>query len=231
MNPLSNVSDRQLILFDLDGTLVDSARDLYRAMNLTLQDLGRPPVTEQQIRIWVGKGASQLCSCVIRYQNQQNQDHHIDPEQHQKLLQHFLQVYQHNLCVETVVYDGVLNFLDYCQTQQKTLVCVTNKPYQAAVELLRQLNLLERFELVLGGDSLTHRKPHPEPLLYAMQYFAQKPEQTLMVGDSRNDVEAARAAGIDCIVLSYGYNHGEDIQLCKPQLLIDSLNECLPKSN
>lgn len=223
MNSLIDLSARQLILFDLDGTLVDSARDLYRAMNLTLSDLGRPLVTEQQVRVWIGKGASQLCSCVIQYQ-----DHQLDPEQQQILLQHFLHVYQHNICVETVVYDGVLEFLDYCQQQQKTLVCVTNKPYQAAVALLKQLNLLERFALVIGGDSLTHRKPHPEPLLYAMQYFVQNPAHTLMLGDSSNDVEAARAARIDCIVLSYGYNHGEDIALCQPQMVIDSLVELIP---
>ena len=219
---VAQLAHRKLILFDLDGTLVDSARDLYRAMNLTLQDLGRPLVTEQQIRTWVGKGASQLCSCVIQYQ-----DHHLDPEQQQKLLQHFLMVYQHNLCVDTVIYEGVLDFLDDCQAQHKTLACVTNKPYQASVELLRQLNLLDRFALVIGGDSLTNRKPHPEPLLHAMQHFSQQPAQTLMIGDSSNDVEAARRAGIDCIVVSYGYNHGENIADCQPQQVVDRLVELL----
>lgn len=217
-----DLAQKQLILFDLDGTLVDSARDLYRAMNLTLQELGRPSVTEQQVRIWVGKGAAQLCGCVIEHQDQ-----HLDPEQQQKLLARFLEIYQQNLCVDTVIYEGVLNFLNQCESAQKILVCVTNKPYQAAVELLKLLNLDHYFALVLGGDSLTHKKPHPEPLLYAMQQFAQTPCQTLMIGDSRNDVEAARAAGIDCIVLSYGYNHGEDIYICQPQKVIDSLNELI----
>lgn len=220
MNPLMNLSDKQLVLFDLDGTLVDSARDLFRAMNMALVALGRPLVTEQQIRLWVGKGASQLCSCVIHHQDPQ-----FDPEQHHTLLEKFLEIYQHNVCVDSVVYDGVIDFLDQCQQHHKTLVCVTNKPYQPAVALLEALNLLDRFALVLGGDSLVHRKPHPLPLLHAMQYFSATAQQTLMVGDSRNDVEAARAAGIDCIVLSYGYNHGEDIQVCQPQLVIDSLKE------
>lgn len=222
MNPLMNVADRSLVLFDLDGTLVDSARDLYRAMNLTLAQLGRPLVTEQQIRIWVGKGASQLCTCVIEYQDQQ-----FDAQQHQQLLDKFLEIYQANVCVDSVIYDGVLPFLDLCQQQDKTLVCVTNKPYQPAVTLLEELQILDRFALVLGGDSLAQRKPHPEPLLHAMQQFAQTANDTLMIGDSRNDVEAARAAGIDCIVLSYGYNHGEDIQACQPQLVIDSLEELI----
>ena len=220
MNPLMNLSDRQLFLFDLDGTLVDSARDLYCAMNLTLTELGRPLVTEQQIRIWVGKGASQLCSCVIHHQ-----DVDFDVQAHHHLLGRFLEIYQSNVCVDSVVYDGVLNFLETCQQKQKTLVCVTNKPYEPAVALLKALNLLDYFSLVLGGDSLTHRKPHPAPLLHAMNAFSQLPDKTIMIGDSRNDVEAARAAAIDCIVLSYGYNHGEDIQACQPQLVIDSLEE------
>ncbi|KAA8732346.1 phosphoglycolate phosphatase [Acinetobacter qingfengensis] len=226
MHSLLDTTHRQLILFDLDGTLVDSARDLYRAMNLTLTDLGRPLVTESQVRVWIGKGASQLCACVIHHQDQ-----YFDPEAHQQLLQHFLQIYQKNLCVDTTVYAGVLEFLQYCKAQNKTLVCVTNKPYQAAVELLRQINLLEYFSLVLGGDSLENRKPHPEPLLHAIEYFSQQKQNTLMIGDSRNDVEAARASGIDCIVLGYGYNHGEAIQACNPQMVIDNLQQLIPEQN
>lgn len=222
MNPLMNIANRDLILFDLDGTLVDSARDLYLAMNLTLKDLGRSLVTESQIRVWVGKGASQLCACVIQYQDQEFRD-----DEHQKLLSNFLETYQRNVCVDSILYDGVLEFLDHCEEQEKTLVCVTNKPYQPAVALLKALEIYERFELVLGGDSLEYRKPHPQPLLHAMQQFNQKPQKTLMIGDSRNDVEAARAAGVDCIVLSYGYNHGEDIQVCQPQQVIDSLEELI----
>lgn len=223
-SPLADLSQRQLILFDLDGTLVDSARDLFASMNMALAELGRPPVTEQQVRTWVGKGASQLCSCVIQYQ-----EHGLNPKLQQQLLQKFLAVYQRHLCVDSVIYDGVLEFLDYCQAEKKTLACVTNKPFDAAHSLLKQLNILDRFSLVIGGDSLTHRKPHPEPLLHTMHYFEQKPAQTLMVGDSRNDVEAARAAHVDCIVLSYGYNHGEDIHACSPQLVINSLVALIPK--
>lgn len=93
MNPLADLSQRQLILFDLDGTLVDSARDLYASMNMALAELGRPAVTEQQVRTWVGKGASQLCSCVIQYQ-----EHGLNPKLQQQLLERFLTVYQRHLC-------------------------------------------------------------------------------------------------------------------------------------
>lgn len=220
MNSLLNLSERQLLLFDLDGTLVDSAPDLYRAMNLALTELQRPQVTETEIRHWVGQGAPQLCRCVLEHQQSL-----VDEQQLQQLLQLFLGHYQKNLCVDTVIYDGVLAFLAQCQARNKILACVTNKPYHAAVTLLEQLHLLDKFAMVVGGDSLSQRKPHPAPLQHVMQHFALSSSKVLMIGDSRNDVEAARAAGIDCIVLSYGYNHGEDIHACAPQGVIDNLAE------
>lgn len=223
MTATPNAEDRQLILFDLDGTLVDSAPDLYRSMNLTLQACNRPSVTLQQVREWVGRGAAQLCRCVLQYQDQ-----YCDEQQQQQLLQLFLDTYQQNLCVDTVLYDGVMEFLDYCRQSGKIIACVTNKPYRAAVGLLQQLQIEQRFALILGGDSLPQRKPQPEPLLHAVRQLQQRVEQTLMIGDSRNDVEAARNAGMDCIALSYGYNHGEDIRLCRPQRVIDNLRELIP---
>jgi phosphoglycolate phosphatase len=223
MHHLVNIDTRQLILLDLDGTLVDSAPDLHQAMNLALDDLGRAAVTQQQIRVWVGQGASQLCGCVIRHQDQQYSD-----GAHQQLLQAFLTHYQRHLCVDSQVYAGVLPFLDYCRQCDITLACVTNKPYQAARALLEQLHLAHYFQLLLGGDSLSQHKPHPAQLLFGQQHFAMALEQCLMIGDSRNDVEAARAAGMDCIVLSYGYNHGEPLSDCQPQLIIDSLYQLIP---
>lgn len=219
---LANLAQRNLILFDLDGTLVDSAKDIYRSMNLTLAELNRPSVSEQQIRTWVGRGAGQLCECVI-----QHQDGELNSERYQQLLQHFLATYEKNVCVDTVLYAGVAEFLDYCQQQGKTIAVVTNKPYGATVGLLKALNLYERFDYVIGGDSLPQRKPSPEPLLHVVAHFQTSPEQTLMIGDSRNDVESARSAQIDCIALSYGYNHGEDIWDCQPQAVIDNLLELL----
>lgn len=219
---LANLSQRDLILFDLDGTLVDSAKDIYRAMNLTLTALNRTNVTEQQVRTWIGRGAGQLCECVLKHQ-----DGGFSSETHQQLLQCFLNTYEQNVCVDTVLYDGVAEFLDYCQNEKKLMAVVTNKPYQATINLLKAMNLLERFDFVIGGDSLPQRKPSPEPLLYVMNHFNKTPEQTLMIGDSRNDVESARSANIDCIMLSYGYNHGEPLQDCQPQVIIDSLNELL----
>ncbi len=107
------------------------------------------------------------------------------------------------------------------------MACVTNKPEHLAKELLQKLQIDHYFSLVVGGDSLALRKPDPLPLLHSMQVFNTTQLQTLMVGDSKNDIEAARRAGIDCIVVSYGYNHGENIYDSDPQQVVDRLDQLL----
>ncbi|ONN48297.1 phosphoglycolate phosphatase [Acinetobacter genomosp. 33YU] len=219
---VAQLSKRDLILFDLDGTLVDSAADLYRSMNLSLQSLGWPLVTEVQIREWVGKGASKLCENVLLHLFGK-----LDAEQHKVLLHTFVETYGAELCVNTQIYSGVPEFLKHCQTLNIKMACVTNKPVKLAQGLLDALELSSYFQVVLGGDSLPERKPHPLPLLHCMQSLNTSASQSLMIGDSSNDVEAARRAGLDCIVVSYGYNHGESIYDCQPQQVVDSLAELI----
>lgn len=219
---VAHLQNRNLILFDLDGTLVDSAADLYRAMNLSLEKLALPLVTEVQIRAWVGKGAAKLCEMVLEHLFGQ-----VNAQQQEQLLNTFVEVYAQELCVNTQVYEGVLSFLDYCQTHDITMACVTNKPEHLAQGILDILQLSPYFNMVIGGDSLAERKPHPLPLLHCVQQQNTTVPQTLMIGDSSNDVEAARRAGIDCIVVSYGYNHGESIYDCQPQQVVDNLEELI----
>ena len=221
---IHNLQQRQLLLFDLDGTLVDSAADLYRAMNLALTQLQWPLVTEAQIRQWVGKGASHLCQSVVDALFATSGDNSANQQQ---LLEQFMQIYAAEVCVDTTIYAGVMDYLQACRQQSVRMACVTNKPQQMAEALLKTLQLDDYFDLVLGGDALPQRKPDPMPLLHAMQHFAVNAAQTLMIGDSQNDVIAARRAGIDCIVVSYGYNHGEDIRDCAPQKIVDSLAQLL----
>ncbi|MEB3754466.1 phosphoglycolate phosphatase [Acinetobacter sp. MD2(2019)] len=217
------LNERHLILFDLDGTLIDTAADMYRAMNAALTKLALPLVTEPQIRQWVGKGTAKLCDSVLLHLAGT-----IDAVQHQQLLACYLQCYTEGLCISSQPFAGVLAFLNYCQAQQLHMACVTNKPEALAKQLLQQLQLDHYFGLILGGDSLPVRKPDPLPLLHAAAFFNCSPEQTLMIGDSSNDIEAARNARIDCIVMSYGYNHGEDIYACHPQQVIDTLETLIP---
>ena len=219
---VAQLASRELILFDLDGTLVDSAFDLYRAMNMSLNALQLPSVTEAQVRTWIGKGTALFCQSTLQHLTGQ-----VDPTQHQQLLETFLNIYNAEPCVDTQPFHGIVEFLDWGLKNHKKMICVTNKPEQPARKILDVLQMSHYFDDVVGGDRFEVRKPDPKPLLHCVEAFDTTVEQTLMIGDSSNDVEAARRAGIDCVVVSYGYNHGEDIQLCQPQQIVDDLTELL----
>lgn len=219
---IAKLDQREIIMFDLDGTLVDSAFDLYRAMNLSLERLGLPSVTEQQVRVWIGKGTSLFCKSTLQYLKGE-----IDPVLHQQLLDTFLEIYNADPCVDTRPFKGILPFLDWGIKNNKKLICVTNKPEQPARKILEELDMGHYFVDVIGGDRFDARKPDPIQLNYCVEFYQMTPEQALMVGDSSNDVEASRRANVDCIVVSYGYNHGEDIHACQPQQVVDDLRELL----
>ncbi|OTG69014.1 phosphoglycolate phosphatase [Acinetobacter sp. ANC 4169] len=219
---VAKLESRELILFDLDGTLVDSASDLYRAMNMSLNALQLPAVTEEQVRTWIGKGTSVFCQSTLKYLTGQ-----VDPAQHQQLLDTFLNIYNADPCIDTQPFNGIIEFLEWGLKHNKKMICVTNKPEQPARAIVETLGLSHYFVDVIGGDRFQERKPHPRQLLFCVNEYAVTTAETLMIGDSSNDVEAARRAGVDCIVVSYGYNHGEDIHDCQPQQVVDDLTELL----
>ncbi|MDD0801085.1 MULTISPECIES: HAD-IA family hydrolase [Acinetobacter] len=219
---IANVAQREVLLFDLDGTLVDSATDLHRAMNMSLNALQLPTVTEAQVRVWVGKGTALFCQSTLQHLTGK-----VDPAQQQQLLETFLKIYNADPCVETQPFDGILEFLEWGLAQKKTMICVTNKPELPARAIVDHLGMTHYFADVIGGDRFEERKPHPRQLLHCVEQYAQSKGQVLMIGDSSNDVEAARRAGIDCVVVSYGYNHGENILDCQPQQVVDNLCELI----
>ena len=219
---IANVAQREVLLFDLDGTLVDSATDLHRAMNMSLNALQLPTITEAQVRVWVGKGTALFCQSTLQHLTGK-----VDPAQQQQLLDTFLKIYNADPCVETQPFDGILEFLEWGLAQKKTMICVTNKPELPARAIVDHLGMTHYFADVIGGDRFEERKPHPRQLLHCVEQYAQSKDQVLMIGDSSNDVEAARRAGIDCVVVSYGYNHGENILDCQPQQVVDNLCELI----
>lgn len=210
----------RLVMFDLDGTLVDSVADIELNLNRALADLGLSSVTLAQVKNWVGRGASRLVYCVLDHQRQ-------SPDLHDALLARFMVRYEATVCEASAPYAGVRELLAACRAEGLHLACVTNKPYVPARGLLAALDLLEPFDLLLGGDSLVHKKPHPGPLLHCLRHFGVKADEALMVGDSRNDVEAARAAGVKVLAVPYGYNHGEPVADSRPDWLVESLSALL----
>ncbi len=211
----------QLIMIDLDGTLVDSVPDLAYCIDEMMQKLGLQKWGEVKVRHWVGNGIPKL---VERALTGELEGRPIK-EVFDMAYPIFLDLYEANATERSYLYDGVREGLDYLKSQGYQLGCVTNKSEQFTHPLLKVLGIFNDFRIIISGDTLKKRKPDPMPLLYCAERFNLKPEQCLMLGDSVSDVKAARAAGFDIICMSYGYNHGNDIADENPDLVIDSMSQ------
>lgn len=226
MKPLKNLFAGQLpqlVMFDLDGTLVDSVPDLAAAVDDMLQQLGREPAGVELVRKWVGNGALVL----VRRALAGSLEHAaIDDAEAEAALELFMSAYAKADDL-TVRYPGVLECLDALQDAGVQLALITNKPERFIPDLLQEQQLDSYFGWIIGGDTLPQKKPDPAALLHVMQAAGAGPHNSLFVGDSRNDMQAAKAAAVPCVALTYGYNHGEDIRLQKPDLVIDNLAELL----
>ncbi|MFQ5660010.1 MAG: phosphoglycolate phosphatase [Gammaproteobacteria bacterium] len=211
----------QMVLFDLDGTLVDTLPDLARCIDMTLQAVGMPPRGEDRVRRWIGSGIDTLLKCALM----DDHDREPDVSLYQRAWRIFMDIYAENSCVQSRLYPGVTETLAYLRNNRFKLGCITNKPGQFTGPLLKTLGIYDDFGIVVAGDTLPRKKPDPLPLLHAAGFFSVKPEHALMVGDSDNDVNAARAAGLQVLGVSYGYNHGRDISDSGPDGIIDTLTE------
>lgn len=214
----------RLTLLDLDGTLVDSVPDLAASVNAMLAQLDRPACTEDEVRRWVGNGVDRLLQRALTG----TLDGIPEASLFARAKPVFERVYSTINGRYSQLYPGVIEGLESLRQLGSTLACITNKPALFTQPLLHTLGLSHFFSLTLSGDSLARKKPDPLPLLHAASTFGVRPEQCLMIGDSRHDVDAARAAGIAVIAVSYGYNHGQPITLARPDGIVDSLLE-LPR--
>jgi phosphoglycolate phosphatase len=208
-----------MILIDVDGTLVDSVPDLAFCVDEMMQRLGREPWGEAPVRNWVGNGVERLVERALTGEL----DGKPDKGAFDAAYPVFLELYADNTSKRSRLYPGVREGLDYLTGAGYRLGCVTNKAERFTVPLLKDLGVYDDFRIVVSGDTLAHKKPHPAPLLHAAEFFAVAPQQSLMVGDSISDVKAARAAGFMIACVPYGYNHGDDIRLAEPDVVIESL--------
>lgn len=174
-----------------------------------------------KVRNWVGNGAPML---VRRALADGFAEQHISAEQEAQALAIFMQVYGTGNSL-TTLYPGALETLQSLKMLGVKLALITNKPEKFIPELLAEMQIAEYFEWVVGGDTLPQKKPDPAGLLWVMQQAGVTAEQCLFVGDSRNDVQAARSAGVACIAVTYGYNYGEPISAENPALVLEDLRE------
>lgn len=208
----------QAAMVDLDGTLVDTLGDFEAALNGMLHDLGGTALDRVAIAQMVGKGAEHLVRSALE---------RAIPLQATTLFPAALAAYQAHYAringTHSRVYDGAVTGLETLRAQGWTLACLTNKPTRFAQALLAQKGLAGFFSLVVGGDAYPEKKPHPMPLLQTCVALNTTPKQSLMIGDSSNDAQAARAAGCPVVLVSYGYNHGLPIHRIEADGYLDSL--------
>lgn len=215
----------KLVVFDLDGTLLDSAPDIATAANQTLQALGRESLSESQIRNYVGNGADVLLARAL------SRSVTVDPKLSDALRQEarglFDDFYAQTGHQQSRLYQGVISTLERLHQGEIAMALLTNKPSQFIPAILAQHQLGEYFVEVIGGDTFAAKKPDPMALLWLMQKHQLNAEQVLMVGDSKHDIQAAKNAGCRSLGVTYGYNHGEPIEASQPDFVANQLSELL----
>jgi phosphoglycolate phosphatase len=211
----------EMVLIDVDGTLVDSVPDLAYCVDAMMRELGMPERGEAQVRQWVGNGVERLVKRALLNQL----DGEPDEALYARALPVFEALYRENTSKRSCLYDGVGEALDFLKSTGVRIGCVTNKASQFTLPLLKDLGVHDFFEVIICGDMLERKKPDPMPLLHAAAQLETRPSASLMIGDSMSDVKAARAAGFQIVCMSYGYNHGEDIRDYNPDAVIDSMAE------
>ncbi|MDM8545448.1 HAD family hydrolase [Candidatus Venteria ishoeyi] len=211
------------ILFDLDGTLIDTSQDLAAALNTVLQSKGRDPLPYQTIRPWVSYGGKFMIAQAFAYPFG---DSIIDP-----LWEHLVADYRQNIAVHSRLFQGMDRVLEQIESAGNNWGIVTNKASWLTNPLLIALNLDKRSGCTVSADSLIAKKPHPLPLLYAAEQLGSAPEDCLYIGDAQRDIEAGQRAGMDTAVALFGYLEadakpqawGADWLLDSPQALAEIL--------
>ncbi len=210
---------KNLVVFDLDGTLVDTAPDLAATMNIILAREGLEKLDPSSVRLMIGRGARALMERGLEVAGVEP-----TPPLLERLVADFLTVYEDRVAIESLPYPGVISALEALQASDTLLAVCTNKPAHLSEILLTELGLRGHFSALIGGDSLPRRKPHPDPLLEVISRAGGIPQKTAMVGDSIADIDTARAVGVPVIGVSFGYTETPMVEL-RPDRMINHFDQ------
>ena len=211
----------KMVMIDLDGTLIDSAPDLAASANRMLQSLGMPAYEQAQVAQWIGNGVSRLVKRALTGEMNAEPDAGL----YERGYAVFLEAYAELVSDQSRPYPGVVEGLEKLQAAGFQLACITNKAEAFTLPLLKDLGLDKYFKLIISGDTLAKKKPDPLPLLHACKHFGITPDHGVLIGDSINDTQAARNAGMPVILVPYGYNRGQDVRELEPEAVIPSLEQ------
>ena len=200
------IQNKKLFIFDLDGTLVDTAPDFKNSINYMLNELNESEVSLEEIRNWVGYGARELIRRTVVDKNIPHDEKRIE-----EMLKIFLLHYTHNIDDDSVLFNNVRNVLEFLKDNGIKLAVCTNKMERLSNILLEKLNVLHMFDYLVGGDSLSKSKPDPFPLLNICEKLNTEISDSIMIGDSVTDLNAGKGAGMPVVLVSYGYTDNKDI--------------------
>lgn len=207
------------VVIDLDGTLLHTAPDLAEAANRMLTEMQLPAIDEALLQTFIGNGVAKLIKRVLMRDMDAEPDAQLFARARPIYEKHYAAV----VSLNSRPYSGVIEGLNILKQAGFRLACITNKAEKFTLPLLKDTGLYDYFELVLSGDTLPKKKPDPLPLLYACEQFGVTPDLMLLIGDSLNDTQAARAAGCHVFCVPYGYNRGRNVTELDLDAVVDSL--------
>ena len=200
------ITNRKMMLFDLDGTLVDTAPDFRNSVNYMLEHYSAQPVTLEEIRDWVGYGGRELIRRTMLAKKIEFDDAKLDT-----MLELFLSHYTENIDDDSKLYDNVRETLVFLKDNNITLSVCTNKDEKLSNTLLEKLDVLHLFDYLVGAHTFEKRKPHPMPILKTLEHLNMSKDEAVMIGDSITDLKSAQGAGIPIVLVDYGYTDNKDI--------------------
>jgi phosphoglycolate phosphatase len=212
----------EALIFDLDGTLVDTAPDLHAATNHVLGLIDRPPISMGELRAFVGHGAMNLIERGVNATGKA-----VDAETLKRLHKTFLEYYGDNISTHSVVFDGLLDVLEQAQSAGLKMGVCTNKVEKLSFKLLTELGMMQKFGSLVGGDTLPVMKPDPAPLREAITRLGIAPSNAMMIGDSETDIRTAQNAGLPVLAVTFGYT-SQHVSAFSPTHMVDHYEQAWP---